>query len=758
MDTPRVLRPVASNAIPPPSPFQGPSGSGMTVGDIYYVLFRHKWKILLCTLVGLLGAAAVYKFNPPSYHSDARLFIRYVMDARSASLTPEDSRMKSPDQRGETIINSEVEILTSQDVAATAASVVGPEKILAKVGGGKDINRAAALIGKSMKVEVPPYSSVIQIDISHPDPELVQPILREVIAAYLKKHVEVHRTAGMVGDFLTQETDQLRARLAQTEDELRKARNKAGVISLEGEKKSNADEIAHLRQEIFNTQAELAERGSVFQQYTKTTPTKTPTAEATPEPTADQLEEYRVATANLGQLQKKEQELLTQFTAENSRVREVHAQRIEAEALKKKLEDANPKLAGLGLSQSSPSGTGTGAKPYDALAESAQLNALQAKIKLLNSQLEAVRADVASADQIEGTILELQRRKELEETNYKYYAASLEQSRISEALGTGTVSNISQIQTPSPPFVDMGKTDKLMQGLAAGGLAVGLAWAFFIEFYLDRSVRRPVDVEKMLRLPLFISIPKIGHVAKASKLAAKQKSKSKSVTEGENSLALAPADGGPALHPFHETLRDRLISYFESEGLTHKPKLVAVTGFGRNTGVTTIAAGLASSLSETGEGNVLLVDMTQDQGSAQQFYKGNAVCGLEELLDTRDSAQIDGNLYVVGEGPGDNKLTRILPQRFNKLVPKLKASNFDYIIFDMPPVSQISITPRLAGFMDMVLLVIESEKTDREIVQRATDLLAQSKAKVGAVLNKSKYYVPKRLHQDREFLLGSFEE
>jgi Mrp family chromosome partitioning ATPase len=73
----------------------------------------------------------------------------------------------------------------------------------------------------------------------------------------------------------------------------------------------------------------------------------------------------------------------------------------------------------------------------------------------------------------------------------------------------------------------------------------------------------------------------------------------------------------------------------------------------------------------------------------------------------------------------------------------------------MPPVSQISITPRLAGFMDMVLMVIESEKTDREIAALAASLLAQSKTNVGVVLNKTKHYVPKRLHQDREFLLGT---
>jgi len=324
----------------------------------------------------------------------------------------------------------------------------------------------------------------------------------------------------------------------------------------------------------------------------------------------------------------------------------------------------------------------------------------------------------------------------------------LEQERINETMGRGSVSNIITVQTPSPPGFNKKQFLKIPGVLAAGGIAAGIAWALLIELFLDRSIRRPVEVERLLRMPLFLSIPKMGRkemaIANSAPMLELQNSKPKPGTEG----ALVPLSEVGPLHIFHETLRDRLISYFESINLTHKPKLVAVTGLGKGAGVTTTAAGLARSLSETGDGNVLLVDMTKGQGSAQQFYQGKAVCGLEEVLDARDNAQIDGNLFVVGEEPGSEKLSRILPQRFNKLVPKLKASNFDYIIFDMPAVSQISITPRLAGFMDMVLLVIESEKTDREMVQRATALLAESKAHVGAVLNKTKNYVPTSLHQE----------
>jgi Mrp family chromosome partitioning ATPase len=184
--------------------------------------------------------------------------------------------------------------------------------------------------------------------------------------------------------------------------------------------------------------------------------------------------------------------------------------------------------------------------------------------------------------------------------------------------------------------------------------------------------------------------------------------------------------------------------------LTHKPKLVAVTSCAAGAGVTTTAAGLASSLSETGDGNVLLVNMNVRDGEAHHFYKGKLTCGLDEVLEknTRETAYVEGNLYVAKEQPEDDRLPRVLPKRFSHLLPKMKASDFDYIIFDMPPVNQISITPRLARFMDMVLLVVESEKTDRDAAKRVATLLTDSKANVGIVLNKNKAYLPKSREQD----------
>jgi uncharacterized protein involved in exopolysaccharide biosynthesis/Mrp family chromosome partitioning ATPase len=700
-----------------------PAAAGLKADDVYYIVFRHKWKIIVCGVLGLAAAAGLYVFHPPPFQSEATVFIRYVTDTSGPGVPGSDSKAVSLD-RGENIINTEVEILASLDIAEQVADAIGPDKILGNVKGIKNRERAAAQIQANLVVEPRGTTAVIALIYKNHDPTVVQPVLTAIVDAYTKKHAEIHRGMGDVDDSLSRETDQLRSSLSQTEEELRKAKEKAGILSLEDAQKSYAQQIAGIQQQIFSAQAELADRSAMLDEIAKRSPAASRTlkkaAAGTELPIPDeQIDAYRNVMARLDYLQKTEQELLSQFTEQNQRVQEIRAQIVEAQGERRNLEQKYPGLTRISMpavaSGSSPAAAPSGA--IDLTGELARLIGLQSRIKILNSQLDEIRAKSASVDQAAGTISELQRQEELEDANYRYYSTHLEASRIDDALNAGRSLNIVEIQTPTPPYIDWQKTYKILGMIAGGGFVFGLAWAFLIETYLDRSIRRPIDVEQGLRVPLFLSIPAFGR---------KQ---------------LDP-------HVFHETLRDRLIGYFESKNLTHKPKLVAVTGVGRKAGVTTTAAGLAQSLSETGEGNVLLVDMTVSQGSSRQFYKGKAVSGIDQLLNNRDTAQVQDNLYVVGAEPKSDKLSRALPSRFSQLVPQLKASDFDYIIFDMPAVNQISITPRLAGFMDMVLLVVESEQTDRDLARQAAVLLAESRAHVGVVLNKTRNYLPSKAHHD----------
>lgn len=725
---------------------------GLNLGDLYYIFFRHKGKILLIFLAGLLGAVAYYFVRPPMYQSEAKILIRYIVEGKTGTSAKEESQVKSPDTGGANIINSEIEILTSLDLAEHVADAVGPGKILAKLGGGDDRSRAAGVIHKGLKVEVPGRSSVILMTFRHPDASVVQPVLSQLTETYLKRHVEIHRGVGVRDDFFSRQADQLRSRLATTEAELKKLKSEANVISVDESKRAYMDLMVKIRQELLTAEANLAERRALLAapaQPLADSPSITNTAAVVP---SDSLEQYRRACNDLASLPKRLAELRTLYTEDHFQVRQLRQQIAQAEVQKKELEGAFPQLE-----QQTP------VNQTDLSAQSTQVAALEAKVKVLATQLAQVRADATRVMDAEPTLLQLQRQKELDENSYRFYSSSLEQARIDESLGTGEITNISVVQKPTPPARDMKHVLKPLLILILMGCFGGFGLGFVSERILDRTIKGVADVERQGRVPLFVTVPDTGWQAGFHlPLFKRHRSRPADATTSNGELptgdglpasatAVAPWNPGHGLRPYFEALRDRMITYSEVRGMDHKPKLVAVTSYHNGAGVTTMAAGLAAALSETGDGSVLLVDMNIEQGAAHDFYRGQPACGLSEALENggRDPACVQENLYLVSaHETNDQKLPRVLPKRFAHLVPRMKASDYDYIIFDMPPVTQTSVTARLSGFMDMVLVVIESEKTGSEIVQRANGLLAESRANVAAVLNKHRAYVPRKLSQE----------
>jgi len=728
--------------------------AGLNLADIYYTLFRHKWKIIGLSAAGLLAAALVYYLQPSVYSSEAKLFIRYVAETRlPTSGTGGDPQIKMPDPGGANIIASEIQIISSLDVAGQVADAIGVEKILGNGGGETNRTTAAALIRKSLTLDSPPHSDILRIVFRHPNRQIVQPVLTQLIDAYLRKHVEIHRNAGAFDDILTQQTDALRSQLAQTEVELRRAKTNAGLISLEDAQKRYNEEISRTREVLFNTQVELAEREAEFQERQKLMPAPFQVSTNRPDGAvpAAKVDAYRSLCVRLEFFRRREQELLTQFTDESSTVRSIREQIASAEKLRKNLEAEYPILSQIQRPSSQP-----GTPPRDWSGELVQIYALQVKTNVLKTHLEQLTAGAQAVNEVEPAIMGLQRQKDLEEIKFRHFSTSLEQARFDEALNAGKMLNISVAQTPSPPYVEAPRLVKTLGMIVGGGVFGSIALAFLIELFLDPTIRRPTEVETRLHLPLFLTIPRMRWNSRPALPApavpgAGQPAPGEAGAEpGTNKKSEVAPWHANGLATYYEALRDRLVTYFEVHNLLHKPKLIAVTGCGKGVGVTTIAAGLAASLSETGDGNVLLVDMTTGQGAAHPFFKGKLGVGLADALGsgTRENALVQENLYAVAERGNGGLLPRVLPRRFGNLVPKLKASDYDYIIFDMPPVSQISVTARLAGFMDTVLLVIESEKTDRDVAKRAGAMLAEPKANVCAVLNKTRRYVPERLEQE----------
>ena len=275
---------------------QDPPSTAMSLGDIYFILFRHKWMILFFSFAGIMGAILLlFVVKPPQYQSEAMLSIRYVVEGKSLNPPGDEQNTRSLNERSDSIINTEVATLHSLDLAEQVVQAVTPEKILAKVGGGTDTNRAAFLVRSGLTVEQIPDSSVIRIIFQNPDPELVQPVLGEIIDAYFTKHVQMHQGMGVSDNFLTNETARLRAELAQTDDQLGNLKRAAGVISVEDTQKAYAEQISKIRQDLFSAEAELSEHQAMLGELTKSSGTKpeTTNVDLATEVPSEQLDEYK---------------------------------------------------------------------------------------------------------------------------------------------------------------------------------------------------------------------------------------------------------------------------------------------------------------------------------------------------------------------------------------------------------------------------------------------------------------------------------
>jgi uncharacterized protein involved in exopolysaccharide biosynthesis/Mrp family chromosome partitioning ATPase len=735
--------------------------TSLGLADVYHIFFRHKWKILIFWTFGILGAAGVWFLKAPEYLSEAKVLVRYVLETKtSTAATPanDTTQVKNPDSQGASILNTEMEILTSLDLAEKVALAVGPERILSGKMRGTNSVLAGEVIRRGLTVGVTRNSNVLQIKFRHKNPGLAREILQKLVEGYMQKHFEVHRTGGGYYEGnLSQKTMELRKDLTDTQAQLKELKTLSGVISLDDTKRALVQELTAIRQAKFTIEAALAERKAMLPMAltgTNTVATNTASvgtansssnnpniASATLSDQPEQTKNYKELCTRLSIMESRESELLSKFTTEDPGVKSLHDRIIFVRQQKEALEKENPGL----------------------LATSSVLDlALEARLNFLNEQIKRLRAEAGVVDEADIKYVELMRKKNLDEASLQFYQANLEQLRVEGAVGPGKVSNLDVVQgaTPGAPLV----IPKMkLAGLVLGsGFFIGLALAFLLELFLDQSIKRPVEIKRKLNIPLFLSVPYVVSNGKAdgelrkNRIGDGQQLDNPTTPEKALEAEKEPSKGGiepwiePVLHEYFEALRDRLINYFELKNMTHKPKLVAVTSCSIGAGVSTMAAGLAASMSETGEGKVLLVDMTLARGAAHPFYQGKPGCPLADAFEPEKpkSANAQENLFIATAGVVGDKLPAAMPRKFNHLVPRMKSSDYDYIIFDMPPVSQITVTPRLAGKMDVNILVIEAEKDAVPKIQEVMELLKESKTNVGAVLNKRRFYLPKSLNHE----------
>ena len=755
---------------PPQSlPHDSTAGPSMSKHDIRYALFKHKKKIVLGTLAGLIAAVGVFFFFPVVYESDAKLLVRYLVERSSVDSVDSPKSPGGYAATTDTVIGAEVEILSSWDLAVQTAEAIGPKRLLPHSAGRPSKEAAASTIASGLTLNTKKSSNIIWVAYMNRDPELATLVLNEFVARYFNKHLEVHRSAGAF-DFVTQQTDQVRARLSQTEDALRDLKAKAGIVSLDNAVKDLSSEAAKADEQLHNAEADVAEQQARLQQKsgavpratgrpastTEAPPASTTTKAAVPkadgakqnkpemadatkqEPPADSIHKYEALVSGLEKLRKAQAGLVAKYMPESQNIKSNQADIDDLEKQRRELEKKYPDLP----LRVGPTGSSKG------LDEAAHLAGLKAKRDALAARLKDIQERMQQISQLAPQFQDLERQRQLQENNYKYFEATLEKARVDEALDPSKIPNISAVQRPSPPALVTKTRNRIMLGLAVGGLAASVFFSLLKELVLSGKIRRGVELEKVIGVSPMLSVP--FHLTAKAKFPVKTNGKVDvvlaKVTSQDNR---APWDTNHFIRPYSEALRDRLGLYFELRNLTHKPKLVGVAGFSGGAGTSTIAAGLAATLSETNDGKVLLVDVCLGPEHVHPFFKGKPAYSLNAAL--KPNGEIDSaaeNLYLAKVGSSNAGPAQLGLKKFFEMLPNLKASDFDYIIFDMPSLHQTSPTWGMAAFMDKLLVIVEAEKNSRDAVKRNFRKLTAERDNVAVVVNKTRSYGQRALESE----------
>lgn len=505
-----------------------------TIRDFFTILFKYRKKVMVTSLTILITVGIGTFLLPKVYETEAKLFIR--MGNETLRTDSANGQLVQISQSMENQLNSEIEILRSQELAEKVVKNIGVQAFHEKLGDGNtliagvrgkikaitafpklalarflsdpaaaaDIERekiaaAVARISDNLEAAVVVKSNVINLNYQADDPQLAHDVLTSLISIYLEKHIELHGSPGSF-EFFRKESERLREALEKSEAELKEMKNAIGVGDLVEQRSILSKQLGFLQQAKQQAESDMASSRAKIQGIRNRLETLPPNVVVS-ETTGFAQSAAEAMRNKIDQLKLQEQELLSTFKPGSIPVAEVRRQIREAEALAGKTHQSRQVTRGinqihqdLGLSM---------------MVENGSLEAFSAKQEALEAQIAAADRRLKDMNEAEIRISRLQREKDLLEQNYRKYADNLEQMRIDQAREIEKISNISVAQAPEVPLDPIRpKTGlNLVLGLM---LAVcgGLGLAFFLE-YLDDTIQRPEHVEKYLELPVLGSIRKL---------------------------------------------------------------------------------------------------------------------------------------------------------------------------------------------------------------------------------------------------------
>jgi uncharacterized protein involved in exopolysaccharide biosynthesis len=473
----------------------------MSLLDALTMIFKHKTKIIIIFLTIVAVVTGVTFLQQPVYEAKSSLLVKIFKDDTSRPGIGQEKGNLPLTLSQDELINTEIQILTGRELAEKVIQTLQTGKMypsLARNSAKKaDIimDQAVQTFGKNLKILGVRKSNVITVAFQHNDPEIAARAVNLLVDAFKDKHLAMH--SDPQSSFIGSQLASFEVKLKASEKNLQEYQQKNKVFSLEEQRslllkqrtdfdsayKITDDNVSEIRKKIASIKSQMKHVENSNVRYTQTS--------------RDTI--IVDAQSRLLGLRLKEQELSRKYTDNNRLVVDA---RKEVETVNQFLKDQEKGIVGK---------VKTGNPVYqnlemDLFRAEADLNSQAAKAGALKSQLRELDNGIAALDMSESKIQNLKRELTINEKNYKTYADRHEEARISDAMNTLKLSNISIIQSAVVPVkpIKPKKKQNILLGVLLG-IASGLTYAYLLE-NIAQTFSNPESIEKYLGLPVLITV------------------------------------------------------------------------------------------------------------------------------------------------------------------------------------------------------------------------------------------------------------
>jgi succinoglycan biosynthesis transport protein ExoP len=365
-------------------------------------------------------------------------------------------------------------------------------------------------------------------------------------------------------------------------------------------------------------------------------------------------------------------------------------------------------------------------------------------------QIQRVRQEQHALPELARQHAQLQRDLTQNENLLSTLRTKLQEVQIKEREQVEEVSLVRPATVPGSPTNPPQTAGKVFAGLLIG-LTVGLVLAFVLES-LDTSIGTIQDVESYLETPVLGLIPLIDPV-RDPLLAPPEDEPEGSPLGTMRPFLVALLSPRSTVAEAYRSLRTNV----EFLSLEKNVKTLCVTSASLMEGKTTTAINLAITIAQTGK-RTLLVEadlrkpflhhafgIPRDPGLTEVIV-GNkewreclrtatdlmlGPLGVEKLMTMPN---VD-KLFLLASGtPPPNPSEFLNSQRMQDLIAQFR-EQFDFVIFDCPPILPVTDAAILASKTDGTLMVYRVGKIARSALKRAKALLENVRGRVlGVVL------------------------